>query len=109
MATISRSEMQAAIAAGGVVLHGGRIYHDPADLPGEAELAQGDPDREKAAAEAIDAQIAALQRVRANIGRTPAPAPARGGPEGANPRPAEAAPAPAAKPAPAPEPKAEKK
>lgn len=61
MATISRAEMQAAIAAGGVVLHNGRIYNDPLDLPTEAELAKGDPAREKKAQDDIQAQIAALQ------------------------------------------------
>lgn len=61
MATISRAEMQAAIAAGGVVLHNGRIYNDPKDLPTEAELAKGDPAREKKAQDDIQAQIAALQ------------------------------------------------
>lgn len=97
MATISRSEMQAAIAAGGVVLHNGVLYNDPLDLPTEAELAKGDPAREKKAQDDIQAQIAALQAqidgLKAHDGGKPvAPAPT----------PTSTPPAPAPHPGPAP-------
>jgi len=53
--------MEQVIGAGGSVLHGGRLYTRVADLPTDAQLAAGDPERELAAADAMQAQIATLQ------------------------------------------------
>lgn len=76
MGTISRAEMQSAIAAGGVVLHDGRIYNDPNLLPTEAELAKGDPAKEEKAREDLQAQIDALKSQLAVLTvRSPAPKP----------------------------------
>jgi hypothetical protein len=61
MGTLSRNEMEQAINAGGSVLYGGRLYTRIADLPNDAELAAGDPERELAAANAMQAQMATLQ------------------------------------------------
>jgi hypothetical protein len=64
MGVLTRAEMEAAIKAGGSVLHRGAIYHQIGQLPSEAELAEGDPEQEAAVAAALDAQIAALQTQR---------------------------------------------
>lgn len=58
---LSRAEMEAVIAGGGSVLIGGRIIARAEDLPGEAELAQGDPAAEAAATDKLRTQMAALQ------------------------------------------------
>lgn len=61
MGILSRSEMEQAINAGGSVLYGGRLYTRIADLPNDAQLAAGDPEKETAAANAMQQQIATLQ------------------------------------------------
>lgn len=57
---MTRTEMEAVIAAGGSVLHQGRIISRVGDLPSEAALASTDEER-AGAAEALHAKIAALQ------------------------------------------------
>ena len=80
MADPRLDDWKKAIDDGGSVLlpdkGGGRVLatrHD--QLPTEADLARGDPEKERLAAEAIDAQIAALQAARAGIGKAAAPGP----------------------------------
>lgn len=68
---LSRSEMEAIIAGGGSVLHGGRIITRVADLPSELDLAAGDPEREAAAAAELEQRIAALEAQLARV--RPAP------------------------------------
>lgn len=65
--TIGRAAMEAAISRGGAVLYQGRIISRVADLPSEAELAQGDPAAEQAAAESLRAQIAQAQQLLAQL------------------------------------------
>jgi hypothetical protein len=61
MGHLTREEMEAVIRSGGGVKVGGRVRTRIEDLPTAAELAQGDPAKEAAAAEDLQAQIAALQ------------------------------------------------
>jgi hypothetical protein len=69
MGTLSRGEMEAAIAEGGSVLYGGHLISRVQDLPSAADLARGNPEQEAAAAAALEAQIAALQAQRAQLGQ----------------------------------------
>jgi hypothetical protein len=62
------AHMVAIIAAGGSVLYKGRVLSRVQDLPTAAALAKGDAVREKATADALDAQIAALQAQRSTLG-----------------------------------------
>jgi hypothetical protein len=71
---LSRDEMVKIIAGGGSVLHGGRIISREADLPSEADLAQGDPARAADVAADLQAQIAALQ---AQVAQLQAPTPTK--------------------------------
>lgn len=61
MGVLTRSEMEAAIAAGGSVLYQGRTIWQASQLPSVADLAVGDPAQETIAANAIQQQIADLQ------------------------------------------------
>lgn len=61
MGQLTRAEMERVIAEGGSVLHGGQHISQIKDLPTEADLAKGDPDKEQAAAGNLQAQIDALQ------------------------------------------------
>lgn len=61
MGTLSRNEMEQVINSGGSVLLGGRLYTRVADLPNDAQLAAGDPEREAAAATTLQQQIAQMQ------------------------------------------------
>lgn len=65
MPTMSREEMERVLQDGGTVLYRGTIRTTAAELPGEAELAQGDPAKEAQARAGLEAQIAAL---RAELG-----------------------------------------
>lgn len=58
---LSRAQMEDVIRNGGSVLHGGRIITRAEHLPTEADLAAGNPEQERVAAAALEAQIAALQ------------------------------------------------
>lgn len=61
MGVLTRSQMEQAISSGGSVLLGGRLYTRAAELPSDAQLAQGDPDRELAAGAVLEQQISAMQ------------------------------------------------
>ena len=69
MATMTHEEMEAVIDQGGSVIYQGVIYSTKESLPSDAELTEGDPAKEAAAAEAIDKQIAALESLKAGIGK----------------------------------------
>lgn len=64
MGTLSRAEMAQVIQGGGSVLYLGRTLTSLAQLPSEAELAEGDPEQSAAVVSALDAQIQALQAQR---------------------------------------------
>jgi septal ring factor EnvC (AmiA/AmiB activator) len=64
-----REHLVKAIREGGAVLHGGRLIEKVEDLPSEAELVQGDPAKEQAAAENLDAQIQALVEQKNRLAR----------------------------------------
>lgn len=61
MATLTRSQMEQVIANGGSVLHGGKIITRVMDLPTDADLAVGDPNRETQIANDLQQQIDHLQ------------------------------------------------
>jgi hypothetical protein len=67
MGTLTRAQMEQAIQAGGSVLWRGQILTHVAQLPSEADLAAGDPALEAAASAALDAQILALTREKAQL------------------------------------------
>lgn len=67
MATMTRAQMEAVIAGGGSVLHGGKLYTRVEHLPSEAELAQGDPAAEQAAAARLQEEIVRLQEQVARL------------------------------------------
>ena len=69
MATMTHEEMEAVIDQGGSVIYEGVIYSTKESLPTDAELTEGDPAKEAAAAEALDKQIAALEAAKASIGK----------------------------------------
>lgn len=69
MGTLTREQMARVIEDGGSVLHGGRLITRLEHLPTEADLAKGNPEREAAAAAALDAQIAALMIQRDQLGQ----------------------------------------
>lgn len=58
---LSRDQMEQVIRSGGSVLHGGRLIGRVEQLPTDADLARGNPAQEALAAQALEAQIAALQ------------------------------------------------
>lgn len=62
---LTREGMEAAIRAGGSVMHDGRVIDTLDDLPDAAELAAGDENRERMLVESYDDQIARLQREKA--------------------------------------------
>jgi hypothetical protein len=66
-ASLSRADMERVIKDGGSVLHRGILHTRVETLPTEADLAEGDPAREQAAREALDAQIAALTAQRSRL------------------------------------------
>jgi hypothetical protein len=73
---LTRAAMIAIIGAGGSVrvpegvgAFGGQIVNNVDNLPTDAELAQGDPDAERRAAEAIDVQQRELDRQREALAR----------------------------------------
>lgn len=77
---MKRSEMEQVIAAGGSVLHEGRLHTSVATLPSKAQMAKSDEDKAAAAGD-LDAQIAALQAQRAAL-KTSVKAETTGGDEG---------------------------
>lgn len=58
---LTRRQMEEVIRGGGSVLHGGRLCTRIEQLPTDADLAKGNPAQEALAAQALEAQIAALQ------------------------------------------------
>lgn len=66
---LTRQQMEQAIKNGGSVLYGGRLITRTEHLPSDADLAEGNPEQEAAAAAALEAQIAALQAQRDRLGR----------------------------------------
>jgi hypothetical protein len=74
MAQLTRDEMAAVIAGGGSVLYEGRTIWRAQDLPSEADLAQGDPEKEAAASASLQEQIAQLQADLAKLQQPPADA-----------------------------------
>jgi DNA uptake protein ComE-like DNA-binding protein len=58
---LTRTEMEKAIAEGGSVLVKGAIIARVEDLPTAAEIAQGDPAKEAAARQDLEAKVADLQ------------------------------------------------
>lgn len=70
----TRADLEQVIIQGGSVRYKGRIIKRVQDLPSDAELAGGDPQREATALADIDAQIARLQNERTRLIK-PAPAP----------------------------------
>lgn len=71
---LSRQEMERIIVQErGSVLYKGRIISRVEEIPSDAELAEGDPEREAAVRDALDAQIAALTAQRDRLGTPAAP------------------------------------
>ncbi len=60
-ANLTRAEMEAVIDAGGSVLHDRQVITRREDLPSEADLAAGDPDKSQEVADKLKAQIADLK------------------------------------------------
>jgi hypothetical protein len=58
---LSRTQMEAAIAEGGSVLHKGQVISHKDHLPSDADLAAGDPERERDVIHAMRQQIRAQQ------------------------------------------------
>lgn len=74
--TLSRKDMEAVIAGGGSVMHGGQIHTSVATLPDAVDLAETDEEIAAAAAdvEAEEQQVAAKKEKVANkSARKPAP------------------------------------
>ena len=67
MAELSRDEMLKVLQDGGYVLFRGQLITSEKHLPSDAVLAKGDPAKTAAAAEAIDAQIKALQDAKSKL------------------------------------------
>lgn len=65
--TFSRERMVRQIEQGGSVHYNGRIITSIAELPGEAVLAAGDPERQAALRRDLDARIAALEAEREGL------------------------------------------
>lgn len=70
MGILTRNEMERVIAHGGSVLHGGRLITRVEDLPTDADLATGDPNRETQIANSLQQQI---DRLQAQLERLQAP------------------------------------
>lgn len=64
---LTHAGMEAVIAAGGSVLHNGKVVTDLGNLPSEVDMARGDAEREKQLAAALDDQIARLQQQKAML------------------------------------------
>ena len=67
MAHLTREQMEQVIRGGGSVKHGGRIISTVEGLPSKADLAKGDPAKERAAAGDLQAQIDQLQQQLAGL------------------------------------------
>jgi len=70
MSSLSRADMEQIIREGGSVRHKGKVITRVQDLPTEADLSEGSPDRMAAALADIDAKIAELeaQKLRLQAG-----------------------------------------
>lgn len=66
---LTRKQMEETIAAGGSVLHNGKLHTSAATLPSKAKMASSDEDKETAAAD-LDKQIEALQAQKAKLAKT---------------------------------------
>lgn len=77
MATLTRDEMRKVIQEGGSVLWQGHTLTRLEQLPSEAQLAQGDPEKEHAATESLQTQIAQLQAQLAQLQPPAEPTPAK--------------------------------
>lgn len=75
MAMMTRAEMEAVIARGGSVSYKGLIITRVANLPTEADLAEGDSTRSAAVVQSLDQQIAGLLAQRAQLTGSPPAAP----------------------------------
>jgi hypothetical protein len=87
---LTRDQMVAIIQRGESVMIGSEVYDSLDRLPSEAQLAQGDPQREEAALANLDAQLAAVQAqreliLRSQLSRQGLPAGAEGVPQPAHP------------------------
>jgi septal ring factor EnvC (AmiA/AmiB activator) len=70
LSSYPREHLVRAIREGGtVLLSTGKLIERVEDLPSEAELVQGDPAKEQAAAENLDAQIQALVEQKNRLAR----------------------------------------
>lgn len=90
MGTLTRQDMEAVIKGGGSVLYKGQTLWQLSQLPTDADLAEGDPAAESAAAAALDQQIAHLTAQRDRLlqrGQSPTiePPPSTSAPLGGTP------------------------
>lgn len=69
----TRTEMEQIIQSGGSVVYHGRILSSLHDLPSDAELAAGNPERETIAVTTLQQQIADLQAQLAQLQLSQAP------------------------------------
>jgi hypothetical protein len=67
MPQLSREEMEAVIRGGGSVMYQGKTLTQIGHLPTEADLAQGNPEAETAAANTLQQQIVELQQQLAKL------------------------------------------
>jgi hypothetical protein len=80
---LTRAGMEAALKAGGSVLHKGEILTDHHQLPAEADIVQGDAEASAALLASLDEQIAALSAQRNRLAKEQEHAKAEAKPEAA--------------------------